>query len=121
MRLLLDSSIPQSAIEALVAAGHDVARVSELPKGAASTDARVLEQAARQGRILVTRDQQLGEHELLLGREHRLLRVGNFKLADQAAAILQALAEHGAEMERGAVVTVNPGLLKVRPFHGSLD
>lgn len=116
MRLLLDTSIPQSATEALVAAGHDVARVSELTRGAASTDAKVLEQAARQGRILVTRDQHMGEHELLLGHEHRLLRVGGFKLADQAGAILQALAEHGAEMERGAVVTVEPGHVKVRPF-----
>lgn len=116
MRLLLDTSIPQSATEALVAAGHDVACVGDLPKGATASDAKVLDAAARQGRILVTRDQHLGEHELLLGGEHRLLRIGNFKLADQTAAILQALAAHGAEMERGAVVTVEPGHVKVRPF-----
>ena len=116
MRLLLDTSIPQSATEALVAAGHDVVCVSDLPKAAAASDAKVLEHASRQGRILVTLDQHLGEHELLLGHEHRLLRLGNFKIAEQAAAILQALAEHGAEMERGAVVTVEPGHLKVRPF-----
>ncbi|MCG3202078.1 MAG: hypothetical protein NFCOHLIN_01951 [Gammaproteobacteria bacterium] len=116
MRLLLDTSIPQGATEALVAAGHDVVCVGDLPKGATASDTKVLEAAARQGRILVTRDQHLGEHELLLGAGHRLLRIGNFKLADQTAAILHALAEHGAEMERGAVVTVEPGQLRVRPF-----
>lgn len=116
MKLLLDTSIAAPAREKIAAAGHDVVAVDGRPKGATAADATVLEQALRDGRVLVTLDQTLGEHELIRGQPHRMLRLGNFKVTEQAAAILQVLAVYGEEIERGAVVTVEPGQLRIKPL-----
>ena len=54
MRFLLDANVQRAVAQALRGAGHDVVRVSEVD--ARMPDARVLDLADRQGRILVSND-----------------------------------------------------------------
>lgn len=119
MKLLLDISIAAPVREKLAAAGHDVACVADRPKGITATDSAVLEQALRSGRVLVTLDKTIGEHELINGLPYRILRLSNFRVTEQAAAILLVLSAHGEEIENGAVVTVEPGQLRIRPAPGA--
>ncbi|MBI2392261.1 MAG: DUF5615 family PIN-like protein [Deltaproteobacteria bacterium] len=59
MRLLANENFPRQAVEALRAAGHDVAWVVE---GTPSVEDRsVLQQAVAEERVLVTLDKDFGE------------------------------------------------------------
>jgi predicted nuclease of predicted toxin-antitoxin system len=59
MRFLADENFPGTAVSALSAAGHDVSWISLVAPG--SSDREVLSVAAREGRILLTFDKDLGE------------------------------------------------------------
>jgi len=59
MRLLADENVPRVAVEALRDSGHDVTWVRN--EAAGSSDVEVLEQAAREDRLLVTLDKDFGE------------------------------------------------------------
>jgi predicted nuclease of predicted toxin-antitoxin system len=116
MKLLIDATISGQASDRVAAAGHDVVWLGSTAKGAQQSDRQLLDLAARDGRIVVTLDRQLGEHEVLIGEEHRVLRLAHFKVTEQAAAILRALAEHGEALVSGAVVSIEPGQARVRPI-----
>ena len=59
MRFVADENVPLPSVEALRAAGHDVAAVAREAPG--SSDATVLEQVRREGRIVLTFDRDFGE------------------------------------------------------------
>jgi len=57
MRLLLDAHLsPRRGGKPLTDAGHDVLAIAEVPEYAALADEQVLELAAAEGRVLVTRN-----------------------------------------------------------------
>ncbi|MGQ0657615.1 MAG: DUF5615 family PIN-like protein [Chromatiales bacterium] len=114
MKLLLDASISATARSALTAAGHDVTWAGDLADNTPPTDAEILDRALREHRVLVTLDRDLGEHALVRRHAPPMLRVCNFKATQQAQVVLQVLAAHGPELARGAVVTVEPGTLRIR-------
>ena len=59
MRILADENLPREAVEALRAAGHDVAwMVDDAP---ATDDTFVLARAAIENRVLLTSDKDFGE------------------------------------------------------------
>jgi predicted nuclease of predicted toxin-antitoxin system len=85
-RLLADENIPQPAVIALRAAGHDIRAILEDTPGAA--DEEVLATARAQARILLTFDLDMGQlvgfapHALLpLAALCRRARRGNLKAA----------------------------------------
>jgi predicted nuclease of predicted toxin-antitoxin system len=59
VRFLADENVPLPSVDALRAAGHDVAAVTRENPGLA--DPRVLEQARVENRILITFDRDFGE------------------------------------------------------------
>ena len=67
MRFLADESFPRVAVEALRAAGHDVAWVRA--EGPGATDEAVLEWGRRHDRVLLTFDSDCGELVLRRGME----------------------------------------------------
>jgi len=74
------------------------------------------------GRILVTLDKDFGELVIVQGIRHSgLLRIVNTSARKQGPAILNVLNRYGAELERGAVVTAEPGRLRIRPPDDDLD
>ena len=66
MRLLADENLPESMVEALLAAGHDVVRIRD--RGPGMPDDDVLALAFAEHRLLVTRDLDFGELVVRAGR-----------------------------------------------------
>lgn len=94
--------------------GHDVESVSDWP--ADPGDRRVLAEAARARRVLITADREFGE----LAVFERLPSAGIIVLdssitaADHEGACLRAIATHETELLAGAVVIVMPGRMRAR-------
>jgi predicted nuclease of predicted toxin-antitoxin system len=59
VRFLADESCDHRVVIALRHAGHDVAAVAEVARGA--SDADVIERATREGRVLLTEDRDFGQ------------------------------------------------------------
>jgi len=124
MKLLLDTCVWGGARRELVAAGHDVVWSGEWAEDPG--DDEILARALADGRVLVTLDKDFGELAIVRGQAHcGVVRLVNFSAGMQATACLQVLALHGDALEAGAIVTAEPGRLRVRPpdarYQGSED
>jgi predicted nuclease of predicted toxin-antitoxin system len=114
VKLLLDSCVWGGALVELRAAGHDVDWAGGWPQDPG--DEEILARALAEGRILVTLDKDFGELAIVRGLPHGgILRLANFPARQQAKACLRVLGLHGSELEAGAIVTAEPGVLRVRP------
>jgi predicted nuclease of predicted toxin-antitoxin system len=72
--------------------------------------------AHQEGRILITLDKDFGE--LAVVREHAhagILRLVVLSASQQAPTCLMILNRYGADLQSGAIVTVEPGRVRVRP------
>jgi predicted nuclease of predicted toxin-antitoxin system len=114
VRVLLDTCVWGGAVPVLTDAGHDVTWSGDWPKDPG--DDEILARAHRERRILVTLDKDFGELAILRGRPHcGILRLVGFPARRQAAVCLRVLELRGAELESGAIVTAEPGRLRIRP------
>jgi predicted nuclease of predicted toxin-antitoxin system len=115
MNVLLDSCVWRGARDALEAAGHAVCAVSELWEKDPG-DLEVLRNAHAQERVLITLDKDFGELAIVRGMRHSgLVRLVGIRAREQGAAAAQALRVHGEELAGGAIVTVEPDRIRVRP------
>ena len=113
MKILLDSCVWGKARVELEAAGHDVVWSGDWPKDPG--DIEILAHAHQNGRVLVTLDKDFGELAVLRGALHNgILRLVNISARQQAAVCLQVLAIHGSNLALGAIITAEPGRLRVR-------
>ena len=114
MRLLLDSCVWSGVAAELETAGHDVEWSGNWPQDPG--DEEILVYARRESRILVTLDKDFGELAVVRGVRHNgILRIVDFSVRQQGAVCSQAIVRHGSELEAGAIVTAQPGRLRVRP------
>jgi predicted nuclease of predicted toxin-antitoxin system len=114
MKLLLDSCISGKAAEELRAAGHDVVWTGDWPQDPG--DEEILARAHSERRILITLDKDFGELAIVRGLPHSgMLRIANFSARAQASVVQQVLDQHGSELQGGAVVTAEPGRVRIRP------
>ena len=114
MKLLLDTCVWGRARGELEASGHDVVWAGDWPEDPG--DEEILGRTYNQERILVTLDKDFGELAIVRGTPHcGILRLVNFPARQQAAVCLHALALYGKELQSGAIVTAEPGRLRVRP------
>ena len=114
MKLLLDTCVWGGAIEALEAAGHDViwAGAWDADPG----DDEILARAYQEGRVLVTLDKDFGELAVVHGHPHTgIVRLVNWAALQQASICLAVLARYDIELQTGAIVTADPGRVRVRP------
>ena len=117
MRILLDTCVWGGGREALKVAGHDVvwAGTWDIDPG----DDDILAHAYREGHVLVTLDKDFGEHAIVHGQPHGgIIRLVNWSAHQQAAICLNVLIRYGAELQAGAIVTAEPGRVRVRPADG---
>lgn len=71
--------------------------------------------ALAEGRILVTLDKDFGNLVFARHLPHGgIIRLVNFPARQQARACLHVLGLHGTELEAGALVTAEPGVLRIR-------
>ena len=102
MRLLADENVEAPVIRQLRAAGHDVLSVGEALPSIADED--VLAWAAQENRLLLTIDKDFGELVFRHRQPHAgvlLCRMAEVPLPERIGLILQLLARHGDELNRG--------------------
>ena len=117
MKVLLDSCVWGKAVSELTDAGHDVIWVGDWPTDPG--DEEILQTAHRESRVLVTLDKDFGEHAIVHGQPHGgIIRLVNWSAHQQAAICLNVLIRYGAELQAGAIVTAEPGRVRVRPADG---
>lgn len=112
-RFLADESCDFAVVRALRRAGYDVDAVSE--RASRSVDRDLVQQAARDRRILVTEDKDFGwlvfaSHEGSVGVI--LLRYPGNARSDLAADAVRIVREHARELE-GAFVVLEPGRARI--------
>jgi predicted nuclease of predicted toxin-antitoxin system len=65
--------------------------------------------------VFVTLDKDFGELGVLRSFPHcGILRLVNFRAAQQGRACLQILESHAEDFARGAIVTAEPGRIRIR-------
>jgi len=113
MKLLLDTCVWGGALAELQTAGHDVVWAGQWDQDPG--DEEILARALAEGRVLVTLDKDFGELAILRGLPHGgILRLAYFSARKQAGACLHVLGLHGADLEAGALITAEPGVLRIR-------
>ena len=106
----------QRHLQALREAGYDVSYVAELMSGV--DDTTVLDDANREGRLLLTADKDFGE---MVVRQQRLstgvilLRLAGLSNQRKAALTLQAIQEN-ADRLVGHITVVGVGRVRIRPI-----
>ncbi len=114
MKLLVDGCVAASARIALRAAGHEVESVAEWPRDPG--DLAILAHAVDHEQSVVTLDKDFGELAIVRGVRHRgILRLVDIRASQQGAAAVAAINTHDAMLAKGAIVTVEPGRVRVRP------
>lgn len=119
MRFLVDANLSFRFAEYLRDGGHDAVHVSDVGLLFAE-DAEILRRARDEARVIVSNDTDFGT---LLARQGGsgpsfvLLRQLQDRKADALAALLLANLEAVADdLRAGAIVTVTPRHLRVRPL-----
>lgn len=93
MKFLVDAQLPRSRAHVLVKAGDDAIHTLDLPHGNRTTDLLICDAADREGRVVVTKDQDFVTTLLLNNTPKQLLLVstGNIRNTDLQSLILQVL------------------------------
>lgn len=114
MRLLLDTCVWGKARLELESAGHDVVWAGDWTSDPG--DHEILSRAFAERRILVTLDKDFGELAILHGQEHAgIVRLVGMAARQQSVACLHVLSAYATELQSGAIVTAEPGRLRIRP------
>jgi predicted nuclease of predicted toxin-antitoxin system len=113
LNILLDTCLSLQAREALQAAGHDVIWDGDWDHGPG--DEAILALAFKERRVLVTLDKDFGAVAVLQGASHcGIVRLVNFRVSEQAPVCLRVLADHGQDLDKGALITAEPGRIRIR-------
>ena len=81
-------------------------------------DLELLRRAHAEQRVLVTLDKDFGELAVVKGEPHSgIVRLVDFSARLQGPTCSRVLALHSEDLTRGAIITVEPGRIRVRmPF-----
>jgi predicted nuclease of predicted toxin-antitoxin system len=112
---LVDAQLPRRLCAWLREAGHDVTHTLDLPLGNRTPDSVILDIAKREGRVVVTKDDDFVQSYLISGRPEKLLlvatgNIGNAELESLLRANLPAIL--GA-LDSGKFVEINRNALTV--------
>jgi len=114
----VDSCLSGDAATDLRAAGHDAAWTGDWPKDPG--DDEILVRAHAEGRVLVTLDKDFGEKAVVRGTPHSgIVRLTGLRSADHGRVCVAVLERYGSELVSGALVTVEPGRVRIRPREGA--
>lgn len=120
MKLLVDSCISELAADELRRLNHDVIWAGD--RNPDPGDETLLNEAFEDDRIVVTLDKDFGELAVVFGRPHHgIMRLVNFRSGIQAQIVQLMIERHGDELEAGAIITVEPGRVRIRPGDDTSD
>lgn len=113
MKVLLDACLSPQAKSELEAAGHDALWAGDWSEDPG--DAAILARANQEGRVLVTLDKDFGELGVLHNAPHRgIVRLVNFRSHQQGRACAEILAHYADDLGRAAIITAEPGRIRIR-------
>ena len=114
MRLFLDTCVWGGARKELAALGHDVVWAGDWREDPG--DEEILARAYGESRILVTLDKDFGEIAIVRGTPHSgIIRLVNLAARKQGVVCQRVIDMYGPELQTGAIVTAEPGRLRIRP------
>jgi predicted nuclease of predicted toxin-antitoxin system len=114
MKVMLDTCVWGGALSDLRAVGHEVVGTGDWDEDPG--DEEILARAHAEERVMVTLDKDFGEMAVFRKLPHHgIVRLVGFSARQQAAVCLDVLLRHGDEMLTGAIVTAEPGRLRIRP------
>lgn len=112
--ILLDSCVWGGALPVLTELGHEVDWSGSWAKDPG--DVAILAKAHSDQRILVTLDKDFGELAILKGLPHSgIIRLTGFRAAQMAIAIHHVVTTYEGELKVGAIITVDPERIRIRP------
>ena len=113
MKVLRDTCVWRGALEALLAAGHEVEWVGDWPKDPG--DEEVLRRAHDEERVLITLDKDFGELAIVHGLPHHgIIRLVGIRAREQGAIAAAAMGRYGELLQGGAILTVEPTRVRIR-------
>ena len=113
MRLFVDENVPRSVVEALRAAGHDVAYGSEFDQGSADVDR--VRAAFSEQRVILTEDNEFPRivfHEGLPVVGLIMISLHGFARAARAARVVEAVTSIG-DASVGMVHVIEPATIRM--------
>ena len=113
MKLLLDTCIWGGACPVVAAAGHDVLWAGDWDEDPG--DHEILSRAHADGRVLATLDKDFGELAILHGVAHAgIVRLVGLRALQQGPALVVIVQTYASELAAGALITAEPGRVRVR-------
>lgn len=102
----MDAQLPRRVAHLLRAAGHDAVHTLDLPGANRTTDDEILELAAREQRVVVSKDADFVNSFVLARRPERLLLIstGNIRNADLEALLVSNIAAIVAAFDTAGLV-----------------
>ncbi len=88
MKFLVDAQLPRFLCRLLRNAGHDALHTLDLPRGNRTEDSEIEELAEREGRAVVTKDNDFVDSFLLRKRPQRLLLISTGNLSNAQLELL---------------------------------
>jgi predicted nuclease of predicted toxin-antitoxin system len=116
MKLLLDMNLPALWCEMLLREGHDAVHWSAVGN-ARSTDAELLEWAAREGRLLVTHDLDFGALMAATGGKSPsviIFRTQGASTVRVFDSLCRVLRDQREALDAGAIVIIDDSRSRVR-------
>lgn len=119
MRFLLDQNLSFRIARSLVRTGHDAVHVTDV--GLDDTDDQtIFNWAADQRRSVITADADFGEMLALADATApsviHLRSADHLSTDEQARLLTQAIARIGDDLEAGAIASIRPDRIRIRPL-----
>ena len=113
MKILLDNCVWNKSRNDLVAAGHDVIHAGDW--GEDPGDEELLRRAFAENRVLITLDKDFGELAIIRAQSHAgIIRLVGIPARQQGTTCVATIERYAAVFMRSAIVTVEPGRVRVR-------
>lgn len=115
MKFLVDAQLPRRFCRWLSEAGHDALHTLDLPDANRTPDAVILDVAERDGRIVITKDDDFVQSHLVIGRPDRLVLVatGNIGNPELERLICGNLASIVRAIEAGRFIEIGREALTI--------
>lgn len=114
MKILLDSCVWGPVAAELRDRDHEVVWAGDWDEDPG--DREILATAHRGRRVLVTLDKDFGELSVVRNEPHSgIIRLVGFSAREQGKVCQQVLMRYASELRRGALLTVDPTKVRVRP------
>lgn len=104
MKLLVDAQLPRRLAKWLSEAGFDALHTLDLPQANLTADSEVIARADRDGRIVVTKDDDFVQSFLILGRPQRLLLISTGNISNND--LLDLIGRNIGAFESGKYVEI---------------